>query len=215
MAWYAAGAALGFALPFVFTSIFDVHHDSYYAVYFAATMAFLAAYVRFTGVDVRDLFRRNWRWSAVLGAATAAFLVFNVLTRADSTPRPDGWYFAFTLGWRGVLYGAVDALLLSAFPLAVAYAAIPHPRTRAGAVGRGALVLVLMAFITAAYHLGYEQYRDDGVGAPEVGNTVITIPALLTGNPLGSVIAHVSMHVTADAHAYETDVYLPPQTSAD
>jgi len=29
------------------------------------------------------------------------------------------------------------------------------------------------------------------------------------------VLAHVSMHVTAVRHSYETDTYLPPQTDAD
>jgi len=215
LAWYGAGALLGFTIPYVFTSLLDVHHDAYYAVYFTSTLAFLAAYVRFAHVDVRALFSRHWRWSVALGAAAAAFLVVSVLTRADSTPRPDGAYFAFTLGWRGVIYGVVDALLLSAFPVAVAYTMFPRAEAWTGKAGRGALAALLVLVITATYHLGYEQYREDGVAAPELGNSVITVPALLTGNPLGSVIAHASMHVTADAHAYETDVYLPPQTDAD
>ena len=77
------------------------------------------------------------------------------------------------------------------------------------------LTLALVLVITATYHLGYEQFREDGIGPPETGNTIISIPALLTTNPLGSVIAHTSMHVAADIHAYETDTYLPPQTEAD
>ncbi|MEZ4572752.1 MAG: hypothetical protein R2849_21035 [Thermomicrobiales bacterium] len=47
------------------------------------------------------------------------FLIFNVLSR-DSTPHPDGAYFAFEIGWRGLLYGIVDGLLLTAFPALVA-----------------------------------------------------------------------------------------------
>jgi len=38
---------------------------------------------------------------------------------------------------------------------------------------------------------------------------------LLTTNPVGSVLAHASMHVAAVAHAYETPIFLPPQVSAD
>ena len=51
------------------------------------------------------------------------------------------------------------------------------------------------------------------MGQPEVGNTLISVPALLTTNPAGSVVAHAAMHTTAVTHSYETDVYLPPQTS--
>jgi hypothetical protein len=79
----------------------------------------------------------------------------------------------------------------------------------------GVVAFLLVFAITATYHLGYEQYREDGVGAPEVGNTVISLPAILTANPLGSVVAHATMHVTADVHAYETDVFLPPQRTVE
>jgi hypothetical protein len=57
--------------------------------------------------------------------------------------------------------------------------------------------------ITGVYHLGYSQYRDDGIGAPETGNTIISMPMLLSTNPIGSVVV---------AHNYETEV---PPASAD
>ncbi|HEX6031452.1 MAG TPA: hypothetical protein VFY90_08465 [Tepidiformaceae bacterium] len=215
LGWYAGGVLLGFVVPFLFTSVFDLNHDLYYGIYFAAVGVFLGAYVRWTGLDVAELFRRNWKWSLVLGAIAAVLLVFNVYRREDATPRPDGAYFLFSLGWRGVLYGTVDALLLSAFPVAVAYALVSG---RLDGIARkasfGALALGLTLVITATYHLGYEQYRDDGIGGPETGNAIISLPAILTANPLGSVIAHASMHVAADAHAYETDVFLPPKTES-
>ena len=66
--------------------------------------------------------------------------------------------------------------------------------------------------ITATYHLGYPQYRQDGVAKPETGNTIMSIPMLATANPIGSVAAHVSMHVTSITHSYETKIFLPPET---
>jgi hypothetical protein len=63
--------------------------------------------------------------------------------------------------------------------------------------------------ITAVYHLGYSQYREDGVGAPETGNTIISMPMLLSTNPIGSVADHAAMHISAVAHNYETEVRLP------
>lgn len=44
---------------------------------------------------------------------------------------------------------------------------------------------------------------------------MISVPALLTVNPLGSVIDHAGMHIAAVAHEYEGEVRLPPQTDAD
>ena len=75
--------------------------------------------------------------------------------------------------------------------------------------------LALVMTITAVYHLGFDQYREDGVAAPEVGNTIISMPMLLSTNPVGSVAAHAAMHMAAVAHTYETDVRLPPATTAD
>jgi len=37
---------------------------------------------------------------------------------------------------------------------------------------------------------------------------------LATANPVGSIAAHISMHVTAVTHSYETNVFLPPQTDS-
>jgi hypothetical protein len=215
-AWFAAGALLSFLVPFVFTSAVDLRSDAYYAIYFASVAGFLAAYVRLTNFEVRRFATQHWRLSLLLGAAMAAVLVVLVLRREDSTPRPDGAYFAFTLVWRGVLYGAADALLLSAFPAAVAWVILERDLRGLGRKAAFAgLALGLTLVITAVYHLGYEQFREDGVGSPELGNTLISVPVLATANPLGSIIAHASMHVTADAHAYETGVFLPPQTDAD
>jgi hypothetical protein len=216
LAWFVVGAAYAFLIPFVFSSLLELHHDLYYGVYFAAALGFLGAYVRATEADVWTFFHQNWRWSLVLGLVASAALVFNVLNREDATPRPDGAYFVFEVAWRGVLYGVVDALLLTAFPAMVTFALLGG---RVLGLARRLLfagvAFPLIFVITATYHLGYEQFREDGVGAPEIGNTIISVPALATMNPAGSVLAHASMHVAAVTHAYETDVFLPPQTDAE
>ena len=76
------------------------------------------------------------------------------------------------------------------------------------------MALPLVLLITATYHLGYPQFREDGVGQPEIGNTIMSVPMFATANPIGSVVAHATMHTTAVVHSYETDVFLPPETQA-
>jgi hypothetical protein len=68
--------------------------------------------------------------------------------------------------------------------------------------------------ITATYHLGFAQYRHDGLKQPETGNTLISVPTLLSVNPIGSILDHAAMHVSAVAHDYQTEVRLPPATKA-
>jgi hypothetical protein len=43
----------------------------------------------------------------------------------------------------------------------------------------------------------------------------MSVPMLATGNPIGAVVAHVTMHTTAVVHTYETPVFLPPETKAN
>src|SRR5919201_2193373 len=213
-AWFAFGSIVAFAIPYIGGSLLDLQHDLFYGFYFAATLALLAAYVRVEHVEMRAVFTRNWRWSVAIGAVAALVLTRNVLANADATPRPHGAYFLFELLWRGVGYGSIDALLLTAFPCVLAYALL---RGRIGGiVGRAryiAVALPLIMVITATYHLGYPKFREDGVGQPEAGNAIISVPALLTANPIGSIGAHASMHVAAVSDAYETPTFLPPQTS--
>jgi hypothetical protein len=214
LAWFAGGSVLAFAVPYLFASVLDLHHDLYYGLYFAVALVFLASYVALTHTDTRSLFTRGWRLSLALAAPATAFVVVNVLSR-DSTPGASGLYGVFEAGWRGVAYGTVDALLLTAFPGAVALNVVD--RRLSGLRTHllfAALMLPLVLVITATYHLGYEQFREDGIGPPEIGNTVISVPMLVSGNPIGSIVTHASMHVTADIHSYETDIFLPPQTDA-
>lgn len=213
LGWFGLGALVAFLVPYVGISMLDLQHDAYYLVYFAVTLGLLGTWTTVEHVDVAGAFRRQWRWSVAIGLAVAAFLVANLLG-ADATARPGGAYLAFELLWRGVGYGVVDALLLTAFPCLIAYRVL---RGRIGGV-RGrlrftTLALPLVLVITATYHLGYPQFREDGVRKPEIGNTLISIPAFATANPAGSLIAHVSMHVTAVLHAYETPTFLPPESS--
>jgi hypothetical protein len=212
LAWFVVGAILGFLIPFIFTSLLRLHHDLYYLIYFTITLAFLGSYVRATRVDLAGFFRRNWHWSLALGALAAAAVVFNVISRGP-TPGPTGPYLVFEAFWRGATYGVVDALLLTAFPGLVALGLLKGSLVGIlRKVGFLLASLVMVLIITGAYHLGYEQFREVGVGQPEIGNVIISVPMFATANPAGSVLAHASMHVAATVYSYETDVFLPPQT---
>ncbi|HSC51172.1 MAG TPA: hypothetical protein VLD16_12985 [Gaiellaceae bacterium] len=212
--WYALAAVVGFAVPLVGSSILGLQHDLYLAVYFAAVGALLWAYAAATRLDVRAVALRNWKLGVVLGIVVGALLVRNVLSE-QATPHPSGAYYWFELVWRGGVYGAVDALLLTVLPCLVVHRSLggrlPSWRLRLEYVGAA---LALVVTLTAIYHLGYSQYRQDGVRAPETGNVIISLPMLLSANPIGSVADHMAMHISAVRHEYETEVRLPPPTKA-
>jgi hypothetical protein len=213
--WFVGGAGAAFLVPFVFSSVLDLHHDVYLAIYFAFVINLMALYVRRNTIDVRGTLERNWRWGLAAGVVVGVPVVSNVFTETE-TARPDGFYFVFELLWRGATYGALDAVLLTVFPCLVVYQAL------GGSLGTwpkrlayfGASLALVMT-ITATYHLGYDQFRDDGVRAPETGNVLMSMPMLLTANPVGSVADHTAMHIAAVIHEYEGDTRLPPKTDAD
>ena len=215
LVWFVGGALLGFLIPYLFSSLLGLQHDLYYALYFALVGLFLTAYVRTTGVSVRGTFTRGLPLTVVVGIIIAGLEVTNILRTSPVTAHPTGAYFGFELLWRGALYGTVDALLLSAFPALVAFGLLGgNLGSVVRHIGFAAVALVLTVVVTGTYHLGYTQFRQDGIRGPEQGNIIMTAPTLLDANPVGSVIAHAAMHVTANVHSYETPLYLPPATTA-
>lgn len=212
--WFALAAIVGFSVPYLGSSVLKLQHDVYLGVYFVAVVALVSAYSFVTRLDVRAVVQRNWKLGVVLGAVIGFVLVRNVLSD-DATPRPHGSYYVFELIWRGGIYGAIDAVLLTVLPCLVVYRGLGgHLVTWRRRIAYVAAALALVVTITAVYHLGYAQYRHDGVRQPETGNVLISLPMLLSANPIGSVVDHMAMHVSAVAHTYETHVRLPPPTKA-
>ena len=168
LAWFIVVCVVAFLVPYLGVSVLDLQHDLFYLVYFVVTIALVAAYVGVEQVDVAAIFRRRWRWSIGIGVVLAVLLVFNVFNTEDATARPHGAYFVFELLWRGVGYGLIDTLLLTIFPCFVAYKLL-HGRVDGlkGKLRFTALMLPLVLVVTATYHWGYPQYRQDGLSRPE------------------------------------------------
>src|SRR5206468_8426424 len=108
-------------------------------------------------------------------------LLVRTVFAEPGAPHPSGAYYWFELVWRGGIYGAADALLLTVLPCLVVYRSLgSHLRSwRLRFSYLGASLALVMA-LTAIYHLGYSQYRQHGVRAPEVGNVIISMPMLLS-----------------------------------
>ena len=215
LAWYAGGALVAFSVAWIGSDLLNLNRDLYYLVYFTLVLSFIAVFLVRTRVDWPALLRIRLGWSIALGALVAVAAVRNVLGDA-STDHPGGAYFGFEVLWRGVVYGLVDAAILFAFPALVTLLLL---RGDVGSVSRrlvfAGLALVLVTTMTAAYHAGYSQFRDEDMREPEIGAVFNSVPTLLTANPAGAFVAHTSVHVTAVVHEYEGDSYLPPAATAE
>ena len=215
--WLGAAAMLFFLVPFVGADWLELQPDLYYLGYFTLAVAFFATFVTMHASALRPLWTEHLWQSLLIGALAGAALAIGIFNQA-TTPHPDGWRFGFQIIWRGLIYGSVDALTLYVFPAAVAYLLLRGNRKglRRKAAFAG-LALFLSLLVTTTYHLGYSEYHGDTIKSPEIGALVANIPTALTGNPLGAVLTHGTMHLSAVLHQNEGGAQhmLPPKVTAD
>jgi hypothetical protein len=205
--------ALAFLVPFVIADALGLQRDIYLVIYVAAVIALFFGWARDTDRPVRVMIARRWPLAVGLGLVFAAIGAMIAIRAEDGSPHPGGIEFIGALLWRGIIYGAADGLLLSAFPILVVFAAFENSRLRRrvdGLVAVGAIAMAASLTMTAVYHAGYSDFRGSKLSKPVTGDLVWSVPTLATLNPVGAPLAHVGVHVGAVVHNYETDLFLPP-----
>lgn len=213
LVWLGAGFVVAFATPFLLTDVLDMNRDVFYGVYALVVAGLFFGWSHTTGYDLAAAVRRHWIWAVGLGVAFGALLGFVVVQTEDATARAAGIELAASLVWRGVVYGAVDGLLLASFPILVVFAAFAgraFGQRIGGKMAIGAVALAASLSMTAIYHAGYSDFRSEKIRGPLVGDTMWSIPTLVTLNPIGAPIAHIGLHVSAVLHSPDTDTFLPP-----
>ncbi|HSB02582.1 MAG TPA: hypothetical protein VLE49_18170 [Anaerolineales bacterium] len=211
-AWIAAAALLGFVISAVFAGVLHLPRSIYLIPYVVFVSLFLYAYVRWSGLAIGDLLRRQWVWGLAGAILLTAFTVNNILSQPAS-PRSQGLPLVFDLLWSGVVYGLMDALLLSVLPVLAtwqAFSLLNWTVSWPGKILVGVIAVVASLLVTVAYHLGYPEYRGGGLFGPAIGNTAMTLGYLVTNNPLAAIVSHIAMHIAGVLHGPASVVQLPP-----
>lgn len=210
LAWLAACAAVGFVTAFVFGDRLILPVDLYYLLYFTSVLGFCGYYVHRTHLDLRAWCSRRLFWGLLAGVLIGLVLMQGALARPE-TPKLSGALLWWALFWRGLVYGAVDGVLLLALPWIVTWRAFG---AEAGGwrrkVASSAAAWLAILLVTTAYHLGYQDFRSPLIVQPNIGSAIASVATLATANPVASCLSHVFLHVTAVVHSPETDVFLPP-----
>jgi hypothetical protein len=212
LGWVAAAALVGFALSAVFAGGLRLPRNIFLIPYIVIAGLFFYSFMHWSELSLDELIRHNWVWGLIGAAALAAFTVRNVLAQPPS-PRAKGFSLAFDLLWSGVFYGLTDALLLSVLPVLAAWQAFSFLNWTVNWYGRilaAGFAVLASIFVTAAYHLGFPEYRGKGMAGPVIGNTTMTLGYLLTSNPLAAILSHVAMHIAAVLHGPASVTQLPP-----
>lgn len=211
--WMAGAAGLGFAIAEVGAGMLQLQRSIYLIPYVALATLYLYAFVRWSDISLAELFRRNWIWGVVGALVVGTFLVRNIFSQPAS-PRSSGLALAFDLAWSGVVYGAIDALLLSVLPVVAtwqAFSILGWTEHWPGKIAVGAIAFAASLLVTLCYHLGYPEYRGQGgVLGPSIGNGVMTLGYLLTNNPIAAIFSHIAMHVAGVLHGPAFVMQLPP-----
>jgi hypothetical protein len=210
---FGLGAGVvGFLCAFVFATTLELSRPLFVLCYAAVATPFLVTYVKWSGTRPLRLIRKHWLWGVAGAVVVGAFLVRNVLTQ-DPSPRPEGVSLVGDVLWLGVVYGVLDALMLSVVPVLAtwrAFKTLGWTQSWAGKAGVLGLALVVSLIVTFLYHLGFSEYWGSGIKDPLVGNGIMSLGYIATANPLTAVLSHIAMHVSAVLHGFTSAVQLPP-----
>jgi hypothetical protein len=210
LVWTLAASLLGLSITTVFVSILHLRRSAFLGFYVPIVGLFLYSYIRWADLNVGELIRQNWIWGVIAAVLVSIILVRNVLSQPAS-PRPQGSKLYFELFWSGLVYGAVDGLFLSVFPVLLTWQAFPTlDGTLLGKIGVAFLALAASIVIAVSYHAGYPEFRNSSMRFAAFGNGVISLGYLLSLNPIASFASHAVMHIVAVWHGPEGTVQLPP-----
>jgi hypothetical protein len=196
----------------LFSGFLTLPRDGFVAIYALLVGSFMYGYFRWSQLDIRSFLLHHWVWGVIGAVAVGAIMVASV-QRMPASPRPSGLVLAWDILWLGIVYGVLDALLLTVLPIAAiwrAFSTTGWTKHWPGKLAAGMSAFAASLGVTAAYHLGYAEFRGSQVIDPLIGNGIMTLGALLTGNPITAIVAHVALHVTSVLHGVETTVTLPP-----
>ena len=209
--WTLAAALAGFGGAFVGTSVLHLSRAPFVGVQALVAAVFIGAYARAAGVGLGRQLAMRWKSGLVVGLLFGILLAVQVRSQPPSSGS-SGVALAGDLAWSGVVYGVADAVLLSVLPVLALYGARPATELAAtdGRLRWAGVALLGSAIVTAAYHLGFAEFRGAAVVAPLIGNLAITLAYLLSGSIVAPLVAHVLMHLAAVLHGMETTLQLPP-----
>lgn len=211
--WVPAAALLGFAIAAFFAGVLQLPRGIYLLPYVVLVSLFLYGFVRWSHIDVLDTLLRHWVWGLILAVPLGFFTVYNILSQ-PSSPRTEGLQLVFDLIWLGIVYGLIDALFLSVLPVLAtwkAFAALGWTTHWWGKIVVSILAIFASILVTAAYHLGYPEYRvAGGLSGPLVGNTAMSLGYLVAGNPFTAMLSHMAMHIAGVLQGPASVLQLPP-----
>jgi hypothetical protein len=176
----------------------------------AVTGGLLAIYFVSVKTQWSD-FVGSWQ-RGLIGAVVAGAMMIAFVLGGPSSPPPTGWELAWAIVWLGLAYGAIDALLLSVFPVVacrwIGGSDLLATDNKSEFAWLAALAVSVL--LTVTYHLGFPEFRGAAMVSPLIGNGIMTLSYLGTGSALAPILAHIALHVAAVTYSYSNALPAPP-----
>lgn len=210
--WIFSASILGFAVSSIFAGVLKLPRNLYLLVYIPVVAALFAFFIVINKISLNQILTHNWYWGVIGAILAGTFVIKNVYSQ-PSSKRSTGLALITDITWPGLVYGLMDALLLSVLPVLAVNIALTNPvwtQNWMGKICLGFIGLLASFFVTTAYHLGYPEFRGKKVLWPNIGNGVLSLAFILTMNPLAAILPHMAMHVAAVIHGKYTTGQVPP-----
>lgn len=210
--WILSASFLGFAVASIFAGLLKLTRNLYLLIYIPVVAAIFFLFIVINKISLTEILSHNWYWGVIGALLAGAFVLKNVYSQ-PSSKRSTGFALLTDIAWPGLVYGLMDALLLSVIPVLAIKIALTDPvwtQNWLGKIGFCIIGLFASFFITTAYHLGYPEFRGKRILWPNIGNGVLSLAFIITMNPLAAILPHMAMHVAAMIHGKETTGQVPP-----
>lgn len=208
VAWFGGIAAASFLVSWILSDVVKVSRSQYVGLLAILTAGLTAGYLLWSDQGV-TFWTHNWAWGLLGASVTGAFLALQI----GRVPMPG--VSAHGVGgraglWEGVVYGAVEGLLLSALPVLIVWQGLAALEwTGWLGIGAAAAALAASAVVIVVHHLGYREYRNRSVARPLMACLALSLGYLVTASPITALGGHVVLHLAMLRRGME----LPPHTA--
>lgn len=212
MIWILIASVIGYAIAFIFAGLLKLPRNLYLLIYIPLVAALFILFTISNKINIIEIFLQNWYWGLIGAVVAGVFVIKNVFSQ-PSSKRSNRLELLIDIIWPGLIYGLIDALLLSVLPILAIKLTLTAPvwtENWTGRIGLGIFGLMASFLVTTAYHLGYPEFRGKKVIYPNVGNGVLSLAFIITMNPMAAILPHMTMHVAAMIHGKETTGQVPP-----
>jgi hypothetical protein len=210
--WIVAASLAGFGIAALSADLLKLRRNVFLLLYVPAVAILFYLFIKSNNIPAADLVRHNLYWGLLGAVLAGVFVLKNVLSQ-PSSPRSKGGALVLDVVWAGMVYGLIDALLLSILPILALRLVLSDTFWTDpwyGRLGFGAIAMLASFFVTTVYHWGFPEFRGRKIIWPNIGNGVLSLAFLLTMNPLAAILPHMAMHVTAMLHGRDTTGQVPP-----